>query len=161
MPGQISLRPIVPKRPDVTALRNWPRVALQEYSSLAANLFEQSAHTWKPEDQPEVAVAIRQEGQERIIAYIVVEGRVYRFVSEGTDVRYATMSVDFAPKTQPGKIVAGRGSGRLRYVSRQVARPGIKARKFDAEIARRTAKDFKQIAERHLRQAVQESGHAL
>lgn len=61
--------------------------------------------------------------------------RHFKFVNDGTAVRWAVMSKDFRPKTTPGKLKAGPGKppadpvlrGRSQMFS---PRPGIVARKF-------------------------------
>ena len=61
----------------------------------------------------------------------------YKWVNEGTRVRYATMSADWSSKTKPNVIASYRGSGRMLFVSRKRPRPGIKARNFQDIILRR------------------------
>ncbi len=62
---------------------------------------------------------------------------IYRFLNDGTAIRYATMTNPFAPKTEPGVIGSQAGVGRLNYISRARPRPGIIAREFDKAIAER------------------------
>lgn len=65
---------------------------------------------------------------------VYTDDRIYTFVNDGTSVRYATMTGDFVPKTQPGVLGSGPGRGGVLYVSRQRPRPGIIAREFDLQI---------------------------
>ena len=72
---------------------------------------------------------------------------IYFFLSGGTAVRYATMSPDWRSKTQPGRLGAGPGRGRVLYVNRRRPRPGIKARKFDEQIVKKEKKPFERAVE--------------
>lgn len=79
---------------------------------------------------------------EFIIRQTKTGGEVYTFdaayknLNRGTKKRYATMSRDFRAKTRPRNFKAGRGSGRLLYVSRRRPRPGIAARDWTGTLAR-------------------------
>lgn len=60
----------------------------------------------------------------------------YRWVSGGTDVRYATMGEDEAgrkwkSKTKRRSLNSGDGAGELAYVDKNQPRPGIEAREID------------------------------
>lgn len=83
-----------------------------------------------------------ESGRNRIAWSCIVNGKIYFFISEGTSVRYATMSPDWRSKTRPspGGLKAGAGRGRKLFVNRSRPRPGIKARKFDERIARKLGK---------------------
>jgi len=72
---------------------------------------------------------------------------IYFFLSGGTAVRYATMSPDWRSKTQPGRLGAGPGRGRVLYVNKRKPRPGIKARKFDEQIVQKEKKPFERAVE--------------
>jgi hypothetical protein len=76
--------------------------------------------------------------------------RIYGFINYGTSVRYATMSPDFAAKSQAGFAGAGGGRGGVSFVSRAHPRPGIKARKFDKQIRDK----YEQIVSAQFRQIV-------
>jgi len=72
---------------------------------------------------------------------------IYFFLSGGTAVRYATMSPDWSSKTQPGRLGAGPGRGRVLFVNKRRPRPGIKARKFDDQIVKKEKKPFERAVE--------------
>lgn len=55
---------------------------------------------------------------------------IFKFISGGTRVRYATMSADWVSKTQPNVLGSGQGAGRMMFVSRNRPHPGIVARNF-------------------------------
>lgn len=76
-----------------------------------------------------------------------IDEPVYFFISGGTAVRYATMSPDWRSKTQPGRLGAGAGRGRVLFVNKRKPRPGIKARKFDEQIVKKEKKPFERAVE--------------
>lgn len=68
---------------------------------------------------------------------------IYGYIDQGTRVRYATMSPDFSPKTQPDVILSVPGKGRRLFVNKKRPRPGIKARNFSKIIAKSYFKEFR------------------
>lgn len=89
-------------------------------------------------------------GRSRISYETLIEHKIYFFLSGGTPVRFATMSPDWRSKTQPGRLGAGAGRGRVLFVNRRRPRPGIEARKFDDQIVKKEDKPF----ERAVREAI-------
>jgi hypothetical protein len=61
---------------------------------------------------------------------VSTDDAIFGYVNDGTDVRYATMSYDFRPKTKPGSLMSGPGAGYLKYVSRDNPHDGLAARNF-------------------------------
>lgn len=59
---------------------------------------------------------------------------IWRYLDEGTSVRYATMTSDYRAKTRPGYLVSYTGAGRLAYVSKKVPRAGIEPRNWSDKI---------------------------
>jgi hypothetical protein len=95
--------------------------------------FYKTTATWKdhkPQFEGKVQYA---QGEASIIVHTGSE--IYGYINAGTRVRYATMSNQFTPKTQPRVIGSTPGNGEMAYVSRKVARPGIEARHFTDTIA--------------------------
>ena len=62
------------------------------------------------------------------------------WLDEGTTVRYATMTPGFKAKTKVRVIGSGEGAGKLMFVNVRFPRPGIAARHFSDEIAKRQTK---------------------
>lgn len=81
---------------------------------------------------------------------IYTENEIYGYVSEGTPVRYATMTPDFQAKTAPRVIASGTGRGGVAFVSKAHPRPGIKAREFPETIGRKWDKEAPRQIERAL-----------
>ena len=76
------------------------------------------------------------------------DDKVYGYLNDGTNVRYATMGPRFRAKTAPGRIKAGAGQTDVLFVNKRRPRPGIKARRFDVQIKRKLEpKYFKLVSE--------------
>lgn len=120
--------------------------------------FGKTVATWR--DKPEFERTVEQKpGQ--IIGTVATDNAIYRYVSGGTSVRYATMTPDFAAKTQPRVIGSGPGAGGRLFVSRQHPRPGIEARQFDAVIAKKHERKLAQLGQAALKRAVFSSGFGM
>lgn len=127
--------------------------------------FEKTVATWKHKPRFKVKV---ESGPSRISIQASTDSAIYGYIDEGTKVRYATMSQDWISKTKPaiggGAAVAltpGRGRGRKLFVDRRRPRKGIKARKFSSAITGKWEREIRGRMEKHLRQGVKRSGHAL
>ena len=80
---------------------------------------------------------------------VFVSDKAYYFVSKGTKKRWAVMSSDWRSKTKPKRIPSGKGRGRAVLIGKRAmqrrgmrARPGIKGRKFDKQIAKKRKREF-------------------
>lgn len=100
--------------------------------------FQTTTQTWK---HP-VVFEIKKESYAR---WVFTRNRIYKFVSGGTRVRYATMTPGFTPKTRTGHIGSGPGSGGVLYVNRRRPRPGIRAREFPKAINAKWSKRWKSL----------------
>lgn len=76
------------------------------------------------------------------------DSRIYKFVSRGTRIRYATMTKDFIPKTRVKAIRSYAGRGGVAFISRAHPRPGITAREFEEVIAKKWIKEFPTLMQR-------------
>lgn len=84
----------------------------------------------------------------------------YKYLDEGTKVRYATMSRDFRAKTKPNSLNASRGRGKLLFVNKRRPRPGIKARNFTKLVHDKWQPEFRKAMQAALNEAGQASGHS-
>jgi hypothetical protein len=101
-------------------------------TSLAMKVdFDVTTRTWR--NRPEFFIRRPAPG----VRIIFTENKIYRFVSGGTRIRYATMTVGFKPKTFVRQIFSGPGRGGLAYVNTRKPRPGIKAREFPEVIVKK------------------------
>lgn len=134
--------------------------------------FAKTTRTWKekPKFSREVKVGVAAGGRlakqvtgsaSGVSVEVSTDSDVYRFVDEGTKVRYATMTPDFLAKTRPRWIGSRKGRGGLLFVNKKRPRPGIKAREFSKEIHKKWQKPFRVEMERAMKQAAKESGHGV
>ena len=66
----------------------------------------------------------------------------WRWLNEGTRVRRALMSRDWRSKTKPGRYRSGPGRGKMLFVSRKLARPGIKPRGWTPKLMKSRRKPY-------------------
>lgn len=143
---RIKTKPILPKKKDF--LNSTPRMkAIDEvFKDTAKRIkadFEKIVSTWK--QSPEFYI-VKQDSKYQI----VTPDPVFHYVSRGTRVRYAVMTKDFIPKTQPGVAVGGMGAGKVQFISRKTPRPGIKARHYE----RMVADDWQRVVPRLVEEAL-------
>lgn len=84
---------------------------------------------------------------------------IYRFITRGTSIRYATMTKDFVPKTQFRVLDSGPGHPGLLYVSKRRPRPGIKGRQWEEMIGEIHLPRFKRAMEKAMADGARQSGH--
>jgi hypothetical protein len=101
--------------------------------------FEETVKTFR--DKPDFYIFVRDE--DRVVVGTLDE--VYGYLNDGTRIRYAIMSADFKAKTKSGRLKAAPGQGGLMRIDTKHPRPGIKARKFDARIAKKWEKKIVNI----------------
>lgn len=83
------------------------------------------------------------------VLFVGTDDDRYRWVNNGTRIRWALTSRDWKSKTTPRKLTPGPGAGRIVIYGRRAMtaagiqpRPGIKAREFTHVIAENRAKSF-------------------
>lgn len=127
--------------------------AMRQYAEKIKQDLENSVRTWNT--PVEFHIVIDKLGDEFSMA-VYTESEIFRFVNDGTSVRYATMTPDFVPKTMPGLTWSRRGRGGLSYVSKKMPRPGIEAREF-VETAFKAWEGFAELAmEREFNRTISE-----
>ncbi len=102
--------------------------------------YQKTTRTWK--NEPEHKVIFKQTKQ-RISSLNITDNRIYFFIHGGTKVRRAVLSGDWISKTTPRFVGSGSGRGRVLFVSKKVALPGIKAREWTDVIAKDRAPKYK------------------
>lgn len=112
---------------------------VREYADKAEDDFKRTTKTWERDVAFEKKMRERGNGFE---AEVFTEDEIYFYLNDGTATRYATMTPNFKPKTQPGKLDSSSGRGGLAFVNTQRPRPGIEARKFNTAIIRKHGKKF-------------------
>lgn len=102
---------------------------------------EKTIVTWN--NKPDVVVETTARGTRLKIGNVKLGNRskpIWKYLDQGTAVRYATMTKGFRAKTRPGYLVSYAGAGRLAYVSTKVPRPGIAPRRWSESIQSRGRK---------------------
>ncbi|MBN9393108.1 MAG: hypothetical protein J0I20_34060 [Chloroflexi bacterium] len=137
MSAKIGLKYIGPKKifPTAIEIENAIEKKLTLTAADAQIDFIKLVSNWKDK----VVFTIKTLPMERQVG---TSNRIFKFVSQGTPVRYAYMSTDFMAKTKPGSLTSGSGAGRKWGVNVNNPRPGIKARDFDKQIAEKYQKKF-------------------
>ena len=71
------------------------------------------------------------------------------------------MTPDFVAKTKPRVIGSGQGRGGLAYVDTRRPRPGIEAREYEPEIAKRLKPRFEKYGQEAMERVARKSGHQI
>lgn len=125
-----------------------------------AALFEATTKTWKHE-KPSFRPKVGRRGNDAVVRTAPggnSKGMAkYRWLDQGTRVRWAIMSRGWRSKTRPGYLTSYKGAGRVVAVGKRRVRrprPGIKAREWTPTIQkRRTPKFKKRMIEAHRKAA--------
>lgn len=148
--------------PDIGAMLRPFEGEMKHYLDIVERKFQSSTATW--DHRPNFVVDVKRSGfgpAFKVVGEVYTEDEVYGYLNNGTSVRYATMTKNFSPKTKPGRISSGAGSGGLHYVSRSRPRPGIKARSWDVLIADGTERNLELAFKRAIDKSVKASRHAI
>lgn len=104
--------------------------------------FETTVATWN------TSVDFTIKSPEKYSRVVSTNNRIYKFINDGTRVRYAVMTANFRAKTRPGFIGSNAGAGGVAFFSKKRPRPGIKARNFDKKIAEKWRKEAPRTMQR-------------
>jgi hypothetical protein len=85
----------------------------------------------------------------------------WRWLDEGTKVRYAIMTPKFIPKTRTGQLNSWKGKGGLLIVNKKKPMPGIKPRKFGKALTKKWKSPHVANLRTAMNKAAQASGHAV
>lgn len=146
MPEVFQLKVIKPKKLKVDAIRLELLNALRAEGRDIKKEYEKTTKTWKRKPNFETLIGLTGKDASVLVG---TDSSVYKFVDEGTRIRWALMSADWKSKTKPKKIGSTRGSGRVIIAGRRAMqrrnikpRPGIKAREFSETIRKQRRKKF-------------------
>ena len=114
-------------------LKAWAKIFKQEY--------EKTTATWKVKPVFTIKYESTPEGE---FATISTDNNIYRFLHDGTKIRWAVMSNPFVPKTSHRLLGSGPGKGKailkgakaMGKAGIQAPMPGIEARRWTDEILR-------------------------
>jgi hypothetical protein len=126
--------------------------ALADFKKTTANW------THKPKFSSKILTGASAGG---VQVQVATDDAIYRYIDEGTKVRYATMSKDWESKTEPDVVGTFPGKGRRLFINKKRPRPGIKARKFSKNIAKTTQKELARVTKNALARAARRSGHGI
>lgn len=86
---------------------------------------------------------------------IMTDDPIFKFVDEGTAIRYAHFGPDFRPKTHPRAIGSGGGAGKMLFLSLTDPMPGIEAREFSDTIEEKWDTELPEILQRAIDSVVE------
>jgi hypothetical protein len=111
-------------------------IVLAQEAGIVTRMFLRTTRTWNHQVDFDTKLTERNGD---FVLEVWTNDMIYYFVDKGTSVRYATMTYDplYIPKTSYRKISSRRGEGGLLYINPNDPKPGIEAREFTLEIARR------------------------
>jgi hypothetical protein len=127
------------------------RTTLKRESGYVLKQYQKFTGTWS--HQPAFNVSYFRD-EDHYVVTVTTDDDIFRYVDEGTSVRYATMTPDFVPKTTPGSLNSGNGAGGVAFVSRKRPRPGIVARKVSELITHNREVKFGQNLDRAVNRVV-------
>ena len=155
--------PIVPKELNANQLLNGLRKVVKKQAGYSNTQFGLTYKTWQ--HKPDFKEDFNDKGNKlEGIASTSGEGskdNPYPFITKGTPVRYATMTPDFSPKSRRRVIGSRGGRGGVAFINKNKPRPGIEAREFEEEIAKREQPKFETRAQKALDSAAKRSKHAI
>ena len=154
MPISVMVKVIDPKTGlfDDKRVRKDVQRINKKHASRLKRQYAKTTRTWN------TAVRFYQKTSSRppdIIVSVGTDNMIYKYVSEGTDRRYAVMTKDFSPKTRPYVIRSYRGRGGFAYLDLKNPRRGIRGRRFAETIAKEGQQPYQADLEAALRRAEQ------
>lgn len=161
----IGARAILPGRFDPDA---FSREILKEAERLNKRIradFDKTVGTWDHKPKFRAVVKVQQDAIIGDVHTAKIFGKspelIYYFINQGTKVRFAKMTSDFEPKSQVRVIGSFPGRGGLDKVDVRFPMPGIKARRFNEEIANKHQVPLRLRMALAIRRGVKKSGHAF
>jgi hypothetical protein len=162
----IRFKPILIKRKlSAKSMTRALEASVLHIVNLMGTDFDKTHKTWKR--KPKFVKSGPKRSRGRLIGHVGTDNKIYGFVSKGTRKDYpifprrpggvlAFPGGKYKAKTRPRVIGsrAGGARGPTRFAKHVLKHPGIKARDFDKEIAKRRQKNFVTIVKKNLMQAI-------
>lgn len=128
------------KRWNSAGFTNAIRRGLQDVGNKIEDEYRKTVNTWV--SKPEFVIRVNNTAN-GIGLFVGTGDDIYRFLDDGTEIRWARMTEGFQAKTAIGVIGSSRGSGGVKfrgkssYMARGIIAPdnGINARNFTETIA--------------------------
>ncbi len=136
---------------DAPAFRREIAAINQKFAKRMKRSFERTARTWARDVRFQQLTEVRPDPA----VAVYTTDAIYGYVSGGTRVRRALMSPDYDPKTKPGVLDSFSGAGGVVFVSRNLALPGIEARRFPELVEKEHRRAYRQGVEQAIKRAVQ------
>lgn len=153
----IKVKPILPVKFKVKAITDELEKFVHELADDIEVDLKKPTRTWNHSVSFDKKVS---RSDKAIIGEVTTTNKIYRYLDDGTKVRFAVMTSDFQAKTRPGIIGSFSGKGGFSHLSR-VAQPGIEARNWISTLGTRYEKTLARRAKPFLARGVKNSGHAF
>jgi hypothetical protein len=122
----IELKPILPQKGNFAVFELAIRSMIDDELEEIEKALNRYTNTWQ--HKPKWSKQTKKRRSE-FVGRIGTTTKRFVWVEEGTKSYYASMTKGFIPKTKPGRIISGAGSGGFKGLNSRPKRPGIKARK--------------------------------
>lgn len=155
-----GFRPILPKPFNAKAIEDEfiaAAIATTDDWEKQFRVTHQTFSTVRPAWKKDVRLGFKE-----MVFVTQTENDIYRFLNDGTDIRYAVMTRDFEAKTAPGRFRPTGGHPGFSHMDFNYARArlrAIKPREWDIQIKNRTERHVFRRFQRALETGVQKSGH--
>lgn len=140
------------------------RAEIEKFMEFPKGAMLRTVQTWQG-DRPSWEVKVEQ-GSGGLVGLLLFTGsgfgrQKWRWLDQGTKVRYATMTPDFRAKTTPGAFWSGPGAGGLLYINKRRPRPGIAARNWSEKLVEEFGPAFDKWMDAAVKTAIAKTGHKL
>jgi hypothetical protein len=157
MPSVFFFKQIKPARFRDREMYRVIRNAVYRVARRAKTDYERTTRTWDMHPKFELVTSITKGGPTFLLG---TDDKIYKFIDEGTSVRYAHMPPDYVQKTVPGLLTSfPGGSSKRRWIDVSDPQPGIAPRGFSEMIHAKYEKVFPREMEKAMREAARISGH--
>lgn len=160
---QIVMKVVMPKPKNIIEgirMRRAINTAMDMYAENVRVDFEVTTATWRHKPVWTIKSPLLKSVGGAYKRDISTKDKIYAYVSGGTRVRRAVMSMGFRPKSRFRYIGANKGRGGVVFISKKIALPGIKAREFDKAIQEKWQKVFPRLLQDAINTEAYRTNHA-
>lgn len=162
MPGLVQIKVLKPQAWRCGEIRLELLNALRKSNTKVLQAYKRTTATWQRPPKWEKQISL--EGG-KAMARVFTDSDVYRFIDEGTRLRWALMSRDWQSKTRVWNLDSGPGRGHVVLAGRRAfarhglaPRPGIAARHFSRTIRRMLEKEFAPDMQEAINRGLEKAG---
>lgn len=152
---------VKPTRLKVDTILNELRKAQRAEAAKIRRELEKTVATW--DDKPKFQ-QITDTSDGNFFIGFDTDSDVWRYLDQGTQIRWAVMSADWESKTQPRRRRARQGQGNVVIAGRRAMqqrniqpRPGIEPRNWTEDITRERTKPYRRRMEKALKVGVRKA----